>query len=257
MRASGGRSPGRRSVHRVPDRFARSGRAPAPPPSPLECPPRKPARRTRGAAPRPRVPRPAPPATPLRFARTGRDRQSRTRASTPVTTASPLAAIGQVRRRTERVEGKHPTPRVQQRPALAPAGERHRRRLVELDPERARQPAADLRPPSRPAWRAPGAPAGPGSSNTLAFGESLQRADHVRRIKILQSGDLHPSDPEKIETAQQFGKPEPEREPQPEAAEDLPAGFQAAPSHRTSSGPTRVMSPAPSVRTTSPGSSAS
>src|SRR5262249_532965 len=119
-----------------------------------------------------------------------------------------------------------------------------------------RQPPADV-DRGHPAHREHPLREGRGIIEHAGVGRESQRADHARRIKILQSGDLHPSYPEKIETTNRSAKPDPEREPQNEAAEDLPAGFQAAPSHRTSSGPTRVMSPAPSVSTTSPGSSAS
>ena len=253
MRASGGRSPGRRSVHRAPDTSARSGRAPAPPPSPLECPPRKPARRTRGAAPRPRVPRPAPPATPRRFARTGRDRRPAPARALPVTTASPLAATGRSGAERSGSNGStrprasssaSPSPRLasatggastsstssvpgSRRPTstAVDAGHgvdpaRERRGIVEHAGLRARASARRSPSPDQDTAIRRSPPASPGRSR-------------VRRSSLRQ--------------------PEPEREPEREAAEQLPAGLQAAPSHRTSSGPTRVMSPAPSVRTTSPG----
>src|SRR5918992_1148954 len=85
----------------------------------------------------------------------------------------------------------------------------------------------------------------------------LGGSDHFRRIKILQSHDLHPPDPEELE----MPKAEREREPQGQRgdarAEKPQPSLQAALSHRTSSGATRVMSPAPRVSTTSPGWSAS
>ena len=81
-------------------------------------------------------------------------------------------------------------------------------------------------------------------------------------VKILQSGDFHPSDPEESRGRGAAGRQRRDqqrraRRPQPGRGRRCQPALQAALSHRTSSGPTRVMSPAPSVSTTSPGASSS
>src|SRR5262249_51818689 len=146
--------------------------------------------------------------------------------------------------------------RVQHDQPVTLARQGYRRSLLKLHPERPRQPPPDLDRSHAAQGEHPVGERGRVVEHAGVRREP-QGADHAGRIKILQSGDLHPSYREKVETTKRSGKPEPEREAQNEAAEDLPAGLQAAPSHCTSSGPTRVMSPAPRVSTTSPGSRAS
>ena len=86
----------------------------------------------------------------------------------------------------------------------------------------------------------------------------LRRAEHTSRIKILQSDDLHPPHPEEFQVSETERKDQPQHRGHRGRAEKPERPSQAAAlSHRTSSGATRVMSPAPSVSTTSPGSSAS
>ena len=56
-------------------------------------------------------------------------------------------AVGRERQigcRAQRIERQHPAARVQQREPVAPARERHRRRLDQVDLERSRQPPADF-----------------------------------------------------------------------------------------------------------------
>jgi hypothetical protein len=78
----------------------------------------------------------------------------------------------------------------------------------------------------------------------------------------VNSGDFHPPDPEKLQAAERSRHAIPQQRRDCQSAEHLqrspktrsekPAAIQAALSQRTSSGATRVMSPAPSVSTTSP-----
>ena len=100
------------------------------------------------------------------------------------------------------IEWEHPAARVQQRPARrrgsrAPPGPLPRPDRSRAFPAAAGRTSADAHARHRVR---PGAASGAGSSKTLAVGSQLERADHLGRIKILQSGNLHPPDPEEIES---------------------------------------------------------
>ena len=178
-----------------------SGRDPAPPPSPLECPPPKLRRRTRAAAPRtssttsgPHPPRRVDPREQRR------DRAPVTRASTPATSAIAAASTGRSGRRGERIEGQHPARRVHQRQPVALAAPA--RPGPPPSTRSAASPAAAGRPPpsARPGMPAARAPSGA----RIVEHARLRRELRAHRctlaaIKILQSDQLHPPDPEEIQ----------------------------------------------------------
>ena len=88
----------------------------------------------------------------------------------------------------------------------------------------------------------------------LAVGRELERADELAGQDTATRRPPPACTRKKASPPKQRGEPNQSASPQTAAPPStLPAGLHAASSHRTSSGPTRVMSPAPRVRTTSPG----
>ena len=105
-----------------------------------------------------------------------------------------------------------------------------------------------------------------GAAHPLALGRAFPVIGrrHRARSKILKAGNFHAPHPEVVQPLQQIrngvgDEPRGQRHCQQNhggAPARIGRGqYQAAPSQRTSSGATRVMSPAPSVSTTSPGRS--
>ena len=174
------------------------------------------------------------------------------------TIAPPPISTGRSGAEASGSNGSTLPPSIHQRQPIALRRERHRHGLLQLGSRSVPgQPAAHLARRRTPGSARTRRASASGSSKTLALGRDSRGRDHLRRIKILQSRAISTRRTRKNSSLpQDRRRPEPERPRRPRLRQAaVQPRLQAALSHRTSSGATRVMSPAPSVSTTSPGRS--
>src|ERR1043166_3326382 len=132
-----------------------------------------------------------------------------------------------------------------------PLGQGPRPRFTNHDADRARQPPAQV------SLRDAGECLDPGEERSRAIENALparncQRAGHLRSGQVVGADQLHAANPEKCHCPEQSEPTEP-GEPHGDHAEShQQPPLHAEPRRSRTSEPSRVMSPAPSVRRTSP-----